>query len=1070
MNLNEQQKAIVSTLGGRVAVVAGAGSGKTTTTMELISKLHLVNGIPLEKMFISTFTNKAGRDLKSKLKRKLNIDNDKIEKLWIGTFHSLGFRYLTQIKKMKLNIILPIEAEHYLKNIYRQVIKDEGEEENIVAFKSIQDSIEKYRNTKCSWDKVSPYPEICQKVHNIYQKEKSDQNIIDFNDILFIFAEQLKIDPMFSSKFSWVFVDECFEYNTPVLIDYDKWVSIGDIVENPEIYKEALSYDLLSKKILKKPIISGIKHLLRDNKTFVRLKLKTENGEICYIQPTENHKMIVYNKGEVLAKDVEVGDRFINFDIDIKNLKRVEFCESCSDVVKLPHFCKNLSKKVCPICGDSVFNLKKHHYWKHTASDKIKEKKKKRAKNFWESDRSFVARKTLSEYLKKNNPMHRLEIRKKVGESVSKTFWEKSEKERDIIVKRFMDAPKYSKKPNNLEKSVIKEHIDNLYFTGDGSYFVTLEIEGKLRRKNPDFIYVPFKCGTCEYFSKCSSSFNVQKTYSCNKWVLSRSYRSNKVVELMDFEYWHTLEEAKDIVKAYRKKNIDCLVLDAKETLIDKRSKIESFINNHYVTIIEKKIFNKKQVGSNSYVYDINVSDTHTFFVGAVSEMSSQQKRTPGLYASNIITPILVHNCQDNNEKQIEIANLLSSKNSVFVGDNKQAIYGFRGSAPHLFKEMSQTADKVYPLSYNYRSTPQIINFANLLLKQMPQFKGQDLIATASNGALPVFTLCDNSTFQTFKAIKDDIRKGIPLDEIAVLSRSVKPATVQGLLVLLRREGIPYALRGGDDKLNASYIQNYLSVLKSVVNPTKVSLVNAFGILPSVGPKTAMKLAETVVSNDNSFDVLKKDSSRYCQTKAFTDYLNLVSIKQDNKELLLRGLDFIYEHHLISHYGKKDKAEPSNKKNIIYDILYEYLLGFKTVSDGIDSLYINEDDVDSDKGKIVVSTIHQSKGLEWDSVHIMNMNEFGIPFLKPEDEEDFSRLEEEFCLAYVACTRARKHLKMYMQFMSGQLDWSKPNKLSRYIKEIYKSTQENYFTFRVLDVENEQNYKKMIYDKATGLI
>ena len=165
MNLNEQQRAIVATLGGRVAVVAGAGAGKTTTTMELISKLHLSNGVPLEKMFISTFTNKAGRDLKNKLRKKLAIDTEKMDKLWIGTFHSLGYRYLTQIKKMKLNIILPVEASHYLKNIYRQVIKDEGEEENVVAFKDILDSIEKFRNTKCTWDKVSPYPEVCEKVH-----------------------------------------------------------------------------------------------------------------------------------------------------------------------------------------------------------------------------------------------------------------------------------------------------------------------------------------------------------------------------------------------------------------------------------------------------------------------------------------------------------------------------------------------------------------------------------------------------------------------------------------------------------------------------------------------------------------------------------------------------------------------------------------------------------------------------------------------------------------------------------------------------------------------------------------
>jgi len=632
MQLNGQQRSIVGTLGGRVAVVAGAGSGKTTTTIELIKKLHAEDGIPLSKMFISTFTNKAGRDLKSKLSHQLGLDYSDLERLWIGTFHSLGFRYLTQIKKMKLNIILPIEASHYLKNIYRLVIKDEGEEENIAVFKDIVDSIERKRNVHCTWEQASPFPEICEKIHNLYQKEKIEQDLVDFNDILDMFAAQLKIDPMFTSKFSWIFVDES----------------------------------------------------------------------------------------------------------------------------------------------------------------------------------------------------------------------------------------------------------------------------------------------------------------------------------------------------------------------------------------------------------------------------------------------------QDNNAKQIEVANLLANKNAVFVGDSKQSIYGFRGAAPHLFKEMAKTAGIVYPLAYNYRSTPQIIDFANVLLKQMPQFEGQELIATASNGVKPVYTICDNVAFQTFRAIKEDIRNGTPLDEIAVLARSVKPVSLQSLQVLLRRDNIPYTVRGGSDKLNAPFIQNYLSVLKSIVKPTKVSLVNAMGILPAVGPKTAMKLAETVVQNGNDFGILHGAQARYAQTKAFKDYLHLDAVKDDGKELLLKGLDFLHDHHLVTRYGKKDPSEPSNKKNIIFDVLYDYLLGFKTVSDGIDSLYINEDDVDADKGKLVISTIHQSKGLEWDSVHIMNMNEFGIPFLKAEDEGDDIRLEEEFCLAYVAITRARKRLRMCMQFMNGQHDWAKPNKISRFIKEVYRAHQERYFNLRVLDVEDEDNYKQMIYLKANG--
>ena len=94
MNLNEQQKKIVNTAPGKIAVIASAGSGKTSTTLCLIEKKYIDDGVSLEKMWISTFTNKAARDLKSKLKLKLGLSDIYLNKLWVGTFHSLGFRYL----------------------------------------------------------------------------------------------------------------------------------------------------------------------------------------------------------------------------------------------------------------------------------------------------------------------------------------------------------------------------------------------------------------------------------------------------------------------------------------------------------------------------------------------------------------------------------------------------------------------------------------------------------------------------------------------------------------------------------------------------------------------------------------------------------------------------------------------------------------------------------------------------------------------------------------------------------------------------------------------------------------
>lgn len=628
MNLNEQQKNIVFNSMGKVAVVAGAGAGKSTTNIELIAKLYKENSVPLEKMFISTFTNKSGRDLKLKLSKKLNLDFKKLEKIWVGTFHSLGYRYLTQYRKMKLEIILPLEARQYLKNIYKQVLKDFGVSEEKFSFSSAIECIEKKRSKDSLWEDVTEYPKICSEIFGMYQKEKSNMGLVDYDDILDIFLSEIKEDSNFTQKFDWVFVDES----------------------------------------------------------------------------------------------------------------------------------------------------------------------------------------------------------------------------------------------------------------------------------------------------------------------------------------------------------------------------------------------------------------------------------------------------QDNSKKQNEIADALTNKNIVLIGDPKQSIYGFRGAAPEMFKSKIKKAEKIFNLSYNYRSSEEIINFANAILSEVPSFKGQELIPTKYSCGKPNFILCDFQHLEIMNNIEKDIKKGIPLHEIAVLGRSVKPRLFEKLQVLLRSKGIPYVMRGGDDKLNSSYIQNYLSVLKSVLKPTKISLTNTLSLLPSVGPKTAMKLADSVITGGGSFEPLINCSSKFANTKAYNDFVDLEKVSYEKEELLKESLEFLYKHYLIPVYGKKDSSVPFQKKQIIQDTLFKYLLESKSISEGIDALYLNEDEADSEKNKIVISTIHQSKGLEWDSVHIANCKEKSIPNLKDDEENNIERFEEEFCLFYVAVTRARKNLNLYTSFLSDDFD-PKPNKLSRFIKNLYLNSKEKYFNFRILGVESESKYKEGLYNK-----
>ena len=399
------------------------------------------------------------------------------------------------------------------------------------------------------------------------------------------------------------------------------------------------------------------------------------------------------------------------------------------------------------------------------------------------------------------------------------------------------------------------------------------------------------------------------------------------------------------------------------------------------------------------------------------------------------------------------------------VGDSKQSIYAFRGSTPELFKEKIKTAEHIYPLAYNYRSSKEIIDLANVLIKQIPYFASQELIAVKGSGPKPVFTICGDMSLQIFQGIKKDLSLGIPPHEIVVLARSVKSVNIQAILGLLRSAQIPYRLRGGDDKYNAAYVQNYLSVLKSICAPTKVSYMNSLSLLPGVGAKTAMVLSEDIISK--GIISVASSGKKYVESKGFQDYQKLFDLKNKRQELITKSLDFIHEHYLTPVYGKKSKEEPGIKRTLIYDLLHKHLMAAPSIAEGIDSLYINEEDSESEKDKVIISTVHSSKGLEFESVHIANFMEHSMPFLKDEDNEKEDRLEEEFCIAYVAITRAKKYLRMYMEHASNRGTWIKENELSRYISEIYKNFKESFFTLKVLDVTDENLYKYKLFESLS---
>ncbi len=636
-------------------------------------------GVDPNDILLLTFTNKAAKEMIARVGKLVKMDsNFKIEG---GTFHSFAlkimFRYIEQIEPRlkKFNVIDSSDSQNILKFLI-----NENSRYHVFGFPKY-----KYIHSKFSYSintdttiaeafkSTGRHIELITRLYQEFKYYKLKNGMVDYDDLLIYLLkilENKKLRDIISRRYRYILADECFPYHTPVLIDYDKWVPIGEVCENPDIYTHVLSYDLENKKIIKRKITSR-KKTVKDN--FITVEI-TYKGEKSYIVCTEDHKMHIVGKGTVMASDCKIGDKVI-----IHNgtkYERYTFNNEKSIISYKDFNSKEKKLECCPVCGKYFKKLKSHIYMKHSKSSNYhKITMKNGALNYWNSQDSSNLKKELSDKMKRNNPMFDKTVCKKQGKSISKIFWNKPKKERDIQVNRFINAPKHNHKPNNVEKEVINENIDNLIFTGDGKYFVKLEIENRKRNKNPDFIYIPFKCGTCQRLQECKKNKKMIgiNTNACDFWEKSNTYRTNKVVEIMDFEYWHNKEEAKIIKKAYKQHGIDCLILDAKMPIIDKRAKIESFINNHYAEITN---ITKEELKRKHDVYDINVHGTHLFFVGSVSKgyLNHINCNTP----LTIKTPILVHNCQDTNNIQMLLLKHLSSYhgNLMLCGDFSQCWSG----------------------------------------------------------------------------------------------------------------------------------------------------------------------------------------------------------------------------------------------------------------------------------------------------------------------------------------------------------------------------------------------------------
>ncbi|QDD68095.1 ATP-dependent helicase [Caminibacter pacificus] len=368
---------------------------------------------------------------------------------------------------------------------------------------------------------------------------------------------------------------------------------------------------------------------------------------------------------------------------------------------------------------------------------------------------------------------------------------------------------------------------------------------------------------------------------------------------------------------------------------------------------------------------------------------------------------IMVDEYQDTNEIQLLLLKRLckNHNNICVVGDDDQSIYGFRGANHKNILDFEKDFNaKVIKLEINYRSTNQILNAANNLISFNKNRYGKKLISARGDGKDIEILRNYNEIAEAemiAKKIRDLINQGVDPKEIAVLyrinalSRSIEDG--------LRNYGIPYKLVGGMKFYEREEIKDLISYLRLLVNPHDDYSFKRVVNKPrrGIGKATIAKIEEA--KGDKSFiEYIKENDLSIISKKAaktLKDFVNTLELlSKMSLDELPENLEEIFE--LSKSYKDEDKA-----RNI-----EEFYGMMRERSDLNIREFLNELSLETDQDKITmdminVMTIHASKGLEFDHLFVIGMEEGFFPL----NDAD---IEEERRLAYVAITRARKDLTL----------------------------------------------------------
>ncbi len=519
-----------------------------------------------------------------------------------------------------------------------------------------------------------------------------------------------------------------------------------------------------------------------------------------------------------------------------------------------------------------------------------------------------------------------------------------------------------------------------------------------------DISYPPLLC-TFHKFGLLFLKFNIDKINRKNNFVVIDSDDKKRIIKNLGTELPISLV-ASEISKY-------------KNSLISPETAIAKALQPNYKIIASLYKSYEEYIEKNNLVdFDDLLSLTYKI----LDENSDLCMHTSQRYKY-----IMIDEYQDTNELQYKLVKKLCSahNNICVVGDDDQSIYGWRGANIKNILEFSDQFKntKVIKLEKNYRSTKQILKIANELIEHNRGRLGKKLESTKGNGKDIEFIDSENETMEAniiANRIKKLMDKGVSPNKIAILYRinALSRSIEEGL----NRNSIPYKMVGGIKFYERAEIKDLISYLRVIANPNDDFSFKRIINKPKrgIGKVTIDRIVKAAYENKQSIYELLSSNFNEIKTiikskKSLTEIKNFIkNLKKLSKSLEKSTYDFIdlleETFHIKEYYfNMPESLDKVANIDEFYGLFRDFIISNPdaNIDDFLNDITLQSDQDQIDNESISIMSIHASKGLEFDYLFVIGLEEGFFPITG-----EGSDIEEERRLGYVAFTRAKKELTL----------------------------------------------------------